>query len=137
MKIHEIMSREVRTITPDTTLQEAALLMRQADIGALIVNDGERMIGVLTDRDLVIRALAEGTRMDTPIREVMSDEVLYCYDDEEVDHIAKNMAQNQKRRLPVVNRDKRLVGIVSLANLASCSQDKISATVLRGVAAMH
>lgn len=137
MKIHEIMSREVRTISPDTTLQEAALLMRQADIGALIVNDADRMIGVLTDRDLVIRAMAEGTSMDTPIREVMSDEVLYCYDDEEVDHIAKNMAQNQKRRLPVVNRDKRLVGIVSLANLASCNKDKISATVLRGVADMH
>ena len=67
----------------------------------------------------------------------MSDEVLYSYDDEEVDHIAKNMAQNQKRRLPVVNRDKRLVGIDSLANLASCSKDKISATVLRGVADMH
>ena len=137
MKIHEIMSREVRTISPDTTLQEAALLMRQADIGALIVNDADCMIGVLTDRDLVIRAMAEGTSMDTPIREVMSDEVLYCYDDEEVDHIAKNMAQNQKRRLPVVNRDKRLVGIVSLANLASCNKDKISATVLRGVADMH
>ena len=137
MKIHEIMSREVRTITPDTTLQEAALLMRQADIGALIVNDADRMIGVLTDRDLVIRAMAEGTSIDTPIREVMSDEVLYCYDDEEVDHIAENMAQNQKRRLPVVNRDKRLVGIVSLANLASCNKDKISATVLRGVADMH
>ena len=137
MKIHEIMSREVRTISPDTTLQEAALLMRQADIGALIVNDADCMIGVLTDRDLVIRAMAEGTSIDTPIREVMSDEVLYCYDDEEVDHIAKNMAQNQKRRLPVVNRDKRLVGIVSLANLASCNKDKISATVLRGVADMH
>lgn len=137
MKINEIMSREVRTIDPETTLQQAALLMRQADIGALIVNDNDRMVGIITDRDLVIRALAEGTRMDTPVREVMSEDVLYCYEDEEVDHIAKNMAQNQKRRLPVVNRDKRLVGVVSLANMASCNKDKVSATVLRGVANMH
>lgn len=137
MKINEIMSREVRTIDPETTLQQAALLMRQADIGALIVNDNDRMVGMITDRDLVIRALAEGTRMDAPVREVMSEDVLYCYEDEEVDHIAKNMAQNQKRRLPVVNRDKRLVGVVSLANMASCNKDKVSATVLRGVANMH
>lgn len=137
MKINEIMSREVRTIDPETTLQQAALLMRQADIGALIVNDNDRMVGIITDRDLVIRALAEGTRMDTPVREVMSEDVLYCYEDEEVDHIGKNMAQNQKRRLPVVNRDKRLVGVVSLANMASCNKDKVSATVLRGVANMH
>jgi len=137
MKISEIMSREVRTTSPDTTLQQAALLMRQADIGALIVRENDRMVGMVTDRDIVVRALADGVNMTTPVREIMSDEVCYCHADEEVDHVAKNMAQIQKRRLPVVDRDKRLVGVVSLANIASCNADKVSATVLRGVASMH
>lgn len=137
MKVREIMSREVRTIAPSTSLREAAELMRKVDIGALIVNDDERMSGVLTDRDIVIRAVADGLDMSTPVSEVMSSEVCYCFDDEEVDHIAKNMAQIEKRRLPVVNREKRLVGIVSLANIATCNADKLSANLLRGVARMH
>ncbi|WP_252271641.1 CBS domain-containing protein [Pseudomonas subflava] len=137
MKVREIMSREVRTIAPSTSLREAAELMRKVDIGALIVNDDDRMSGVLTDRDIVIRAVADGLDMSTPVSQVMSGEVCYCFDDEEVDHIAKNMAQIEKRRLPVVNREKRLVGIVSLANIATCNADKLSANLLRGVARMH
>lgn len=124
MKVREIMSREVRTVTPQTTLGEAALLMRQADIGALLVNEGERLTGVVTDRDLAVR-------------EVMSGELRYCFEDEEVDHVAKNMAQLEKRRLPVMDRNKRLVGIVSLANIATCNADKLSANLLRGVARAH
>lgn len=116
MKVREIMSREVRTVTPQTTLGEAALLMRQADIGALLVNEGERLTGVVTDRDLAVRGLADGLGADRPVREVMSGELRYCFEDEEVDHVAKNMAQLEKRRLPVMDRNKRLVGIVSLAN---------------------
>ncbi|MCL6701893.1 CBS domain-containing protein [Pseudomonas sp. SAICEU22] len=137
MKINEIMSREVRTISPDTPLREVALIMRQADIGALVINQNDRMAGMVTDRDLVVRAMAEGMNMDTPVSRIMSDEVRYCFDDEEIDHVAKNMAQIEKRRLPVVNRDKRLVGMVSLANVASCNADKVSANLLRGVAQPH
>ncbi|WP_434568344.1 CBS domain-containing protein [Pseudomonas sp. Z3-8] len=137
MKINEIMSREVRTISPDTPLREVAQIMRQADIGALVINQNDRMAGMVTDRDLVIRAMAEGMNMDTPVSRIMSDEVRYCFDDEEIDHVAKNMAQIEKRRLPVVNRDKRLVGMVSLANVASCNADKVSANLLRGVAQPH
>ena len=137
MKINEIMSREVRTISPDTPLREVALIMRQADIGALVINQDDRMAGMVTDRDLVVRAMAEGMNMDTPVSRIMSDEVRYCFDDEEIDHVAKNMAQIEKRRLPVVNRDKRLVGMVSLANVASCNADKVSANLLRGVAHPH
>ena len=129
MKVREIMSREVRTVTPQTTLGEAALLMRQADIGALLVNEGERLTGVVTDRDLAVRGLADGLGADRPVREVMSGE--------EVDHVAKNMAQLEKRRLPVMDRNKRLVGIVSLANIATCNADKLSANLLRGVARAH
>ncbi|MFX6035566.1 CBS domain-containing protein, partial [Acinetobacter baumannii] len=94
------------------TLGEAALLMRQADIGALLVNEGERLTGVVTDRDLAVRGLADGLGADRPVREVMSGELRYCFEDEEVDHVAKNMAQLEKRRLPVMDRNKRLVGIV-------------------------
>lgn len=137
MKISEIMSREVRTTSPETTLQQAALLMRQADIGALIVSENDRMVGMLTDRDIVIRAVAEGRPLDTPVREVMSDEILYCRSDESIDHVAKNMAQLQKRRLPVVDQQKRLVGVVSLGNIASVNTDKVSANLLRGVASAH
>jgi CBS domain-containing protein len=137
MKVREIMSREVRTVTPQTTLGEAALLMRQADIGALLVNEGERLTGVVTDRDLAVRGLADGLGADRPVREVMSGELRYCFEDEEVDHVAKNMAQLEKRRLPVMDRNKRLVGIVSLANIATCNTDKLSANLLRGVARAH
>lgn len=111
--------------------------MRQADIGALVINQNDRMAGMVTDRDLVVRAMAEGMNMGTPVSRIMSDEVRYCFDDEEIDHVAKNMAQIEKRRLPVVNRDKRLVGMVSLANVASCNADKVSANLLRGVAQPH
>lgn len=135
MAVSEIMSREVRTVPPDTTLQEAALLMRQVDVGAL--NDNDHLSGILTDRDLVVRALAEGLDLHTPVSEVMSPDVRYCFEDESVDHVAKNMAQIEKRRLAVVNREKRLVGIVSLANVASCNADKLSANLLRGVARAH
>jgi CBS domain-containing protein len=137
MKISEIMSREVRTATPSTTLREAAEIMRQADIGALVINDNDRMSGVITDRDIVVRGVADGLDLSTHVNALMSDEVCFCYDDEEVDHVAKNMAQIEKRRLPVVNRDKRLVGIVSLANIATCNADKLSANLLRGVAQAH
>ncbi|KAF1061123.1 MAG: Hypoxic response protein 1 [Pseudomonas citronellolis] len=137
MKVSEVMSREVRTIEPDTTLREAALLMRAADIGALIIDADERIAGLLTDRDIVTRAVAEGLGFDTPVSRIMSDEIRYCFDDEELDHVAKNMAQLQKRRLPVINRQKRLVGIVSLANIATCNSDKLSANLLRGVARAH
>ena len=137
MKINEIMSREVRTIMPDTTLREAARLMRESDIGSLIINDNDRISGVITDRDIVIRALADGLDPGTPVSAVMSNDVCYCFDDEDVDHVAKNMAQIEKRRLPVVNRNKRLVGMVSLANVATCNVDKLSANLLRGVAHAH
>lgn len=137
MKINEIMSREIRTISPDTPLREVAQIMRQADIGALIINQDDRMAGMITDRDLVIRAMADGMDLNTPVSRIMSDDVRYCFEDEEIDHVAKNMAQLEKRRLPVVNRDKRLVGMVSLANVASCNADKVAANLLRGVARPH
>ena len=137
MKINEIMTCDVETISPDKTICDAAKIMEEIDCGALLVNEGDRLIGVITDRDIAIRAVAEGLGVETPIRYIMSKNVLYCYEDEDVQQVAENMADEQVRRLPVLNRNKRLVGVVSLGNIASAQNTKASATVLHGVACAH
>src|SRR4051812_36458356 len=114
MRISEAMTRDVRLAKPDQTIQEAAKLMAEIDSGALPVTDGDRLIGMITDRDIAIRAVAQGKGPQASVREVMSPDVKYCFDDEDTDEVAHNMADIQVRRLPVVNRDKRLVGIISL-----------------------
>jgi len=119
MRVSEAMTREVRVASPGQSIREVAKIMAEIDAGSMPVGDNDRLVGMITDRDIAIRAVAEGKGPDTPVREVMSSEkVLYCYEDEELDHVAKNMSQQQVRRLPVVNREKRLVGIVSFGNLA-------------------
>ncbi|HYR33221.1 MAG TPA: CBS domain-containing protein [Burkholderiales bacterium] len=113
------MSREVRIATPGQSIRDVAKIMAEIDAGAMPVGENDRLVGMITDRDIAIRAVAQGKGPDTPVREVMSTEqVLYCYEDEELDHVAKNMGSEQVRRLPVVNRDKRLVGIVSFGDVA-------------------
>ena len=118
MKVSEVMTRDVVLIAPDDTICEAAKKMAECDAGALPVGENDRLVGVITDRDIAIRAVAESKDLDTPVREVMTPQVLYCYDDETCEHVAENMGEQQVRRLPVVNRDKRLVGIVSIADLS-------------------
>jgi CBS domain-containing protein len=115
------------------TLQQAARLMADLDAGVLPVNDGDRLVGMITDRDICVRAIAQGKGPETPISEVMSKEVRYCYDDEESDAVLRNMGDIQVRRLPVLNRDKRLVGIVSLADLASIGQTARAGEALGGI----
>ena len=119
MRVSEAMTREVRVANPDQSIREVAKIMAEIDAGAMPVGDNDRLVGMITDRDIAIRAVGQGKGPDTPVREVMSTEqVLYCYEDEDLDHVAKNMSEQQVRRLPVVTRDKRLVGIVSLGNIA-------------------
>lgn len=118
MKVSEVMSRDVLVVRPDQTIAEAAQMMVEADVGALPVAENDRLVGMITDRDIALRAVARRLPPDTPVREVMSPEVLYCYEDEDVEHILDNMGDNQVRRLPVVNRNKRLAGIVSVADLS-------------------
>ncbi len=137
MKISDIMTRGVQTVTPDQSIHEAAALMARIDCGALFVNEQDHLIGVITDRDITVRAVAEGLPGDTPVREIMSQGVRYCFEDEDVMHVAKNMADIQVRRLPVMNREKRLVGVVSLGNIATSDSNRASATVLHGVAQAH
>jgi CBS domain-containing protein len=118
MKVSEIMTRDVRLLSPDQTIREAASLMADVDVGSLPVGDNDRLVGMITDRDIVIRAVAQGKSADTKVSEVMTKEMLYCFDTDEIDDVARNMGKAQVRRLPVVNSDKRLVGIVSLGDLA-------------------
>ena len=133
MRVSEAMTREVRVASPGQSIREVAKIMAEIDAGALPVGDNDRLVGMITDRDIAIRAVAEGKGPDTPVREVMSTEtVLYCYEDEELDHVAKNMSEQQVRRLPVVNRDKRLVGIVSLGNLAQ-TEGRAANKAVKGV----
>ena len=120
MRVSDAMTRDVRIATPGQPIRDVAKIMAEIDAGAMPVGENDRLIGMITDRDIAIRAVAQGKGPDTPVRDVMStDKVLYCYDDEELDQVAKNMGDVQVRRLPVVNREKRLVGIVSLADLAN------------------
>lgn len=118
MHVQEIMTRDVELIDPNTTIREAARLMRDDNVGALPVGENDRLVGMVTDRDIVMRAVAEDRAAgNTSVRSVMSERIYYCFDDEDIDRAAAIMARHQVRRLAVLNRDKRLVGIVSLADL--------------------
>jgi CBS domain-containing protein len=112
------MTRDVRLASPDQTIGEAAMIMAEIDAGALPVGDGDRLVGMLTDRDIAVRAVAQGKGPDTRVRDVMSSEIKYCFNDDDVDEVIENMGDIKVRRLVVLNRDKRMVGIVSLGDLA-------------------
>jgi CBS domain-containing protein len=117
-KVRDAMSAKVRIASPEQTIREAASVMAECDAGILPVHENDRLVGVITDRDIAIRAVAQGKSPETPVSEVMSKEVLYCFEDEDLEHVAKNMGDIKVRRLPVLNRKKRLVGIVSVGDLA-------------------
>src|SRR6185312_17539044 len=118
MNVNSCMSTEVRLASPHDSIREAARMMKEIDAGILPVGEGDRIVGMITDRDITVRAVAEGKGPETHIRDVMSREVLYCYDDERLDDVARQMRELQIRRMPVLNREKRLVGIVSIGDLA-------------------
>ena len=116
--IKDLMSRNVKFISPDMTIAEAAKEMRDGDFGMMPVGEDDRMIGTISDRDIAIRAVAEGKDAGTKVRDVMSDGIAWAYEDESVEQAVKIMSERQVRRLPVVNRNKRLVGIVALGDFA-------------------
>ena len=119
MKVRECMTHDVVVANPSQTIAEAARMMSECDAGILPVGENDRLVGIITDRDIAIRAVAKNKGPDTPIRDAMSKEqVLYCFEDDDVSDAAKNMGDQQVRRLPVLNRDKRLVGIVSLGDIS-------------------
>jgi CBS domain-containing protein len=133
MKVSDAMTRDVRIASPEETIADAAKAMAALDAGVLPVGDNDRLIGMITDRDIAVRAVAEGKGADTPIREIMTPEVKYCFEDEDLDHVALNMGDIRVRRLPVLNRDKLLVGIVSLGDIAMVEGRGISGSAIKDI----
>jgi CBS domain-containing protein len=118
MRVSEAMTRDVSIASPEQTIRQAAMAMAEIDAGVLPVGDNDRLVGMITDRDIAVRAVAAGKGPDTPVREIMTEDVKYCFEDEDIDDVAENMGTIRVRRLPVLNRQKRLVGIVSLGDVA-------------------
>lgn len=119
MQVNEVMTPHTVTLTPEQTLKDAAEIMQRIETGFVPVGQDERLVGTITDRDIVINGIAQGKSTDAAVGEVMSRDVLYVFDDQEVAEVARNMGESQVRRMPVVDRDKRLVGIVSLGDLST------------------
>jgi CBS domain-containing protein len=119
MELREIMTRNPEVVSGDASLQEAATKMKNLDVGLMPICDGDRLQGMLTDRDITIRATADGRDPNkTKVTEVMSTDVAYCFEDQEVAEAVSLMEARQIRRLPILNKDKRLVGVVSLGDIA-------------------
>ena len=134
MKIAECMTRDIEIVNPDQPIQEAAQFMLRADSGVMPVSEGDRLVGMVTDRDIAVRAVAEGLGPDTPVRDVMSGDVLFCFDDDEVEPVALKMSDSQVRRMPVLSReDESLVGIVSLGDISRSEQSEAAAVALDGI----
>jgi CBS domain-containing protein len=117
------MTRSVFIVNPEETIQEAAMAMAGIDAGVLPVANSDRLVGMITDRDIAIRCVAEGKGPNTKVRDVMTKEIRYCFDDQDVEDVIHNMGDIQVRRLPVVDRDKRLVGILSLGDIATTASN--------------
>jgi CBS domain-containing protein len=118
MRVKDAMTTDVKLISADHTIQEAARIMAEIDAGIVPVANGERLLGMITDRDIAVRAVAKGLPPSAKVADVMSKEVLYCFEDQDIEEVVENMSDIQVRRLPVVTRDKRLIGILSLADIA-------------------
>ncbi len=124
MKLRDVMTRHVEVVRPDSTMKEAAEKMKTFDIGSIPVCDGDQMMGIITDRDIAVRAVAEGRDASTRVSEVMTKEVVYCLQDQDVRDAAKLMEERQIRRMAILDNEKRLVGIISLGDLAVDGEDK-------------
>jgi CBS domain-containing protein len=133
MQISEVMTEGVRYVDPNTPIREIAKEMRDNDFGSVPIADEERLVGMVTDRDIVVRGIAQGLDATAPSSQVMSPNVLYCFEDDTVEAVLKNMGANQVRRLPVVNREKRLVGVVSLGDLSKAAGQSPSGSALKKI----
>ena len=133
MKISEVMTRDVQTVTPDQTAQEAASFMLGANAGSIPVTEGDRLIGMITDRDIAVRGVAEGRGPDTPVRELMSTGLICARENDDISDVASKMADAQVRRLPVVDDQERLCGIVSLGDLSRVSRGEEAHQALEGI----
>lgn len=135
MKISEVMTRDVRTVRPDQTAQEAANFMLSEDTGSMPVSDGDRLLGMITDRDIAVRGVAKGHGPDTPISELMTNEVVCARDTDDVAEVASKMSSAQVRRMPIVDSSDRICGIVSLGDLSREADPDAAEQALQGVSA--
>lgn len=133
MLVNELMTREVEVVSPSDTLAEAARKMARLDVGALPVAESERLVGMITDRDITVRAIAEGMGPDTLVSDAMTLDVRFAYEDELVRDVAETMGEMQVRRLPVISRDKRLIGIISLGDIARLHEPTEAGEALQGI----
>jgi CBS domain-containing protein len=133
MKVSEVMTRDVRTVRPDQPVQEAASFMLSADAGSIPVTDGDRLIGMITDRDIAVRGIAKGYGPDTLVRELMTNDIIAAREDDDIDDVASRMSEAQVRRLPVIDEQERLCGIVSLGDLTQNGKSDQAEQALEGV----
>jgi CBS domain-containing protein len=122
-QVADVMTRDVRVVSPKDSIQRAAQCMDELNVGVVPVCDGSKLLGMVTDRDITVRGVAAGKMADSPVTEVMSEHVRWCYEDQDIDEVMDEMRDAQIRRLPVVDHDKKLVGIVSLGDLADRGSD--------------
>jgi CBS domain-containing protein len=135
MKVSDVMSTDVETVRPDQMVREAARFMLQADAGSIPVTEGNRLVGMITDRDIAVRGVALGYGPETPVSELMTSGIVSAHADELIEEAARKMGEAQVRRLPVIDHDQRLVGIVSLGDLARETDEETAAQALEGVSA--
>jgi CBS domain-containing protein len=133
MKVNEIMTRDIHITSPGQNLGQVAAYMERHNIGVLPVAENDRLVGMITDRDITVRGVSQGLGPEARVRDVMSAEVKYCFEDDDIGDLAQKMADEHIRRLPVFNDKKRLVGIVSLADLATSKDAEILAKALSGI----
>jgi len=125
VQIRECMTKKVELANPQMTVSQAAKKMRDGDFGFMPVGENDKLVGVITDRDIAVRAVASGLDPNkATVREIISDDVLFCYDDQNIEDVALNMGEKQIRRFPVLNREKRMIGVVSLGDMARANLEK-------------
>jgi CBS domain-containing protein len=128
-KISEVMTSDAKVVRPDQSVQDAAKMMADLDVGSLPVCDGKRLQGMITDRDITIRAVAKGKAGKTLVREVMTEDVIWCNEDDAVKDVLARMGDEQIRRIPVIDKDRNLVGIVALGDLALEEHEDVDETL--------
>jgi CBS domain-containing protein len=133
MKVSEVMTRDVQTIRPDQPVQQAANFMLSADAGSIPVTEGDRLIGMITDRDIAVRGVAKGHGPDTPVRELMTNDIVSVRIDDDCEEAASRMSEAQVRRLPVIDEQERLCGIVSLGDLSRETDEETAGQALEGI----
>jgi CBS domain-containing protein len=131
--LQSVMTTDVTTLPPSASVFEAAKVMKELNVGAIPICDGRRLIGMLTDRDIVVRLIAEQRNPSEQVHNIMSGQVDYCYEDQDADEAVHIMQDRQIRRLPIVNRERELIGIVSLGDLAVKSDTGASGEALEQI----